>query len=393
MPWKEMSKMDQKEEFILLWESNRYTVTVLAEMFGISRKTAYKYIKKYQEKGIQGLLEDSRKPRVVANKTADWIEEEIKQLREQFPRWGCSKLLVLLQAKYPSERLPGEATINEVLKRNHLIPERKRRKRIEPIHPIFDPHRANEVWSADFKGKFKLGNGRYCYTLTVADSYSRYLFAAKGMYVGRTGEVKKVFIDLFRRYGLPEQIHTDNGAPFATINALGRLSKLAVWWMEYGVKPVYSDPGHPEQNGRHERMHRELKAEVTRPASYSLQKQQIRMNRFVEEYNEIRPHDAIGKRPPARVHKVSERKYTEKVVEYVYPKECITRYVTKNGAIRAGRDRWIFVSTALMGKTIGLEELGNHIYRLYFREFFLGYLDARKMKVYDIMEYEKGYHV
>lgn len=385
--------MDQRQEFILLWETHKFTVTDLAETFEVSRKTAQKYIKKYKEKGIIGLLEDPRRPKVIANKTENWIEEEIKKLREQHPRWGSSKLQILLEGKYPTEKLPAVSTINEILKRNNLIPERKRRKRVGPIKPIFDPHRANEVWSADFKGKFKLGNGKYCYVLTVADSYSRYVFIAKGMYAGNTASVKKAFIDIFRRYGLPEQLHTDNGAPFATINGLGRLSKLSVWFMEQGIKPVFSDPGHPEQNGRHERMHKELKAEATRPASYSLPKQQIRLNKFVDEYNEIRPHDSLGKKPPALVHRLSDRKYSEKTPEYVYPKEYITKYVTKNGAIRAGRDHWIFVSTALLGKTIGVEELGNRIYRLYFREFFLGYLDAKKRKVYDIMEYKKEYHV
>ena len=385
--------MDQRKEFILLWKTKKYTVIGLSETFSISRKTAYKYINQYNKYGFPGLEDKSRAPQIVANKTANWIEEEIKRLRESHPRWGGSKLLILLEDQYPFEKLPKESTVNEILKRNNLVAQRKRRKRVEPVHPIFDPHAPNKVWSGDIKGKFKLGNGKYCYTLTVADSYSRYLFVAQGMYSANTANVKKVYIDIFRRYGLPEQLHTDNGSPFATINGLGRLSKLAVWVMEQGVQPVFSDPGHPEQNGRHERMHRELKGEATRPASYSLPKQQIRLNKFVEEYNEVRPHDALGKKRPAAVHRKSERRYQEKVEEYVYPKEFIVRYVTKNGAIRAGRDKWIFISTALMGKNIGLEELGNHIYRLYFREFFLGYLDAEMKKVYDIMEYKREYKV
>ena len=393
MPWKEMSVMDRKEEFILLGKSGKYTLKALAEMFGISRPTAYKWRKRYEREGLPGLFEHTRKPRRTANKTPERIEEEIIALRHKPPRWGSPKLLVLLEDRFPREVLPKVSTVNLILKRNELVATRKGHRKVEAVHPVFDPKKSNEVWSADFKGKFRLGNGRYCYPLTIADSYSRYVFAAKGLYATNGVNTKPVFIEVFRKYGLPEQIHTDNGAPFASVNALGRLSKLSVWFMELGIEPVFSDPAHPEQNGRHERMHRELKGEATKPPGYSLQRQQTQLNAFVREYNELRPHDALGLRTPSAVHEISLKEYPEKIVEWEYPKEYTVRYVTKNGAFRAGAAHWIFVSTALRGKNVGLEELGNRIYRLYFRRFFLGYLDVGKRKVYDVMNYTYEYKV
>lgn len=388
VPWKETSVMEQKEEFILYWKSGSYSITELSEIFEISRPTSYKYIERYEKYGLPGLLEMSRRPRNIPTKTQPRIEKEILKLREKHPRWGAPKLLVLLEDKFPNENLPKVSTVNLILKRNGLIKERRKRKKVEPVHPIFDPLKPNEVWSSDFKGKFRMGNKIYCYPLTVADSYSRYVFTAKGMHSGTMKNCKPVYIDIFRNYGLPEQMHTDNGAPFAHINSLGRLSKLSVWFMELGIKPVFSDPASPQQNGRHERMHRELKGEATRPPGYSLQAQQRKLNAFVKEYNEIRPHEALEMKTPQSVHLKSERKYPEKVEKWIYPKEVQKRYVSKNGAIRIGKNNWLFITTALAGKEVGLEDLGNKIYRLYFREFFLGYVDISGLRVYDIMTYK-----
>ena len=242
MPWKEMSVMDQKKEFILLWKSNRYTLTELSNMFEVSRPTLYKYLRRYQDYGMKGLEELSRVPKTIANKTPDVIEQEIVRLRNRHPRWGAGKLLVLLEDVYPECELPKIATVNNILKRQGLVKERKRRRKIEPKHPIFDPKKPNEVWSADFKGKFRMGNREYCYPLTLADSCSRYVFAAKGLHGMTIKETKPICIDVFRRYGLPQQIHTDNGSPFGSISALGRYSQLAVWFMDLGIQPVYSDP-------------------------------------------------------------------------------------------------------------------------------------------------------
>lgn len=388
MPWKEMSIMEEKQELILLYQTGKYTITNLAQMFNLSRKTVYKYIDRYEKYGIPGLLELSKRPKIVPNKTSTKIEKEIINIRNKHPRWGAAKLLVLLEDAFPDLKLPKQSTVNLILKRNGLVKERKKRYKTEPKKPIFDPGKSNEVWSADFKGQFRMGNTKYCYPLTIADSYSRYVFAAKGMYSPNTKNSKAVFIDIFRRYGLPEQIHTDNGSPFAHIRSLGRLSKLSAWFMELGIKPVFSDPASPGQNGRHERMHRDLKGEATRPPEKNLQAQQVKLNHFVKEYNDLRPHDSLEMRTPSSVHKISNIKYPEKIIPWIYPKEIYVRYVTHNGAVRIGKSSWLFLTTALAGKEVGFEEIGNKIHKVYFRQFFLGYADMKNLKVYDIMTYK-----
>jgi transposase InsO family protein len=254
---------------------------------------------------------------------------------------------------------------------------------VEPVKPIFDPKAPNEVWSADFKGKFKLGNGEYCHALTIADSYSRFLFKAKGLYDPTLKNCLAGFEEAFREFGLPQQIHTDNGPPFGSVASLCRLTRLAVWFIELGIEPVYSDPGHPEQNGRHERMHRDLKGESTRPPGYNLQGQQRKLNSFVHFYNEIRPHAALGKKTPAKVHQNSPRSFPEKIREWEYPKEMKAHYVCKNGALRWKSYHWVGVSTALNEKRVGLEEVGDGIWRVYFRQKLLGYLDEKVLRIQD----------
>lgn len=388
MPWKEMSKMEQKEEFILLYMTGKYTVTNLAQMFYISRKTTHKYIERYKKYGKPGLLVIPKTPSKIANKTPEIIEQEIINLRKKHPRWGAPKLLVLLEDKFPDRDLPKVSTVNLILKRNGLIKERKKRFKTEPKKPKFDPDKCNEIWSADFKGQFRLGNSKYCYPLTIVDSYSRYVFAAKGMYSPNFSGTKSTFIEVFRRYGLPEQIHTDNVQPFGHIRSLGRLTKLSAWFMELGIQPVFSDPASPGQNGRHERMHRELKGEATRPPGKNLQAQQVKLNNFIKEYNEIRPHDSLNLKTPAAVHVISDTKYIKPIPPWIYPKEMIVRYVTHNGFIRIGRAEWMFITSALSGKEVGFEEIGNRIYKLFYRNFFLAYADMNTLKVHDIMTYK-----
>jgi transposase InsO family protein len=393
MPWKEYSAMDQKKEFIILSKTKEFTIRELCLMFGISRTTAYKYLDRYARQGYKGLEEQSKRPKNHPNRTGKEIEEGIIALREEHPRWGAGVLLEILKRTGKFKNLPSAVTVNKILKENGLIKERRKRKRVEPQKPIFDPQSPNEVWSADFKGKFRLKNGEYCYPLTIADSYSRYIFTAKGLRAANGKYAKPVFIKVFRKYGLPQQLHTDNGAPFGSMKALGRLTRFSVWLLDIGVQPVFSDPGHPEQNGRHERMHRELKGEATRPPGKNLQGQQIKLNKFVREYNEVRPYQVLGMRTAAKVHEQSERRYPEKVEEWNYPKEYKTRYVCRNGNIRVGNAKWIFVSMALRGKNVGLEEFGEGIYRLYYRHYFLGYLSEKDLRVYDNLEYTYKLHV
>lgn len=383
MPWKETTMMDEKLEFINEWKSGNFNFSELCNEFNISRKTGYKYIKRFQEEGLEGLLEKSRRPREHPRQTPREIDARVIALRKKHPRWGGEKIWKLLHKDFQNSEIPSISTVNRIIKRNGLIISRKRRPRVKPVYPIFDPKSCNEVWSADFKGKFKMGNGEYCYPLTIADSYSRYVFTAKGMYGERFEPTQKEFKRVFREYGLPDQIHTDNGTPFAAVQAIKRLTRLAVWFLELGVEMVYSDPASPEQNGRHERMHRDLKGEATRPPGYNLRTQQRKLNAFVHEYNFERPHAALELETPGSVHVSSRRNYPEKVKEWYYPSWCQVRRVCKNGALRWRSTKWVMISTSLAEKDVGLEEIGDGIWRVYFRQKMLGYFHEEELRIQD----------
>jgi len=235
MAWKEATKMDQKIEFINEWRSGSYSIAELCREFEISRPTAYKYIKRYQQEGIDGLAEKSRVHRSHPAKIPSDIEERIIFHRKNHPRWGGKKIWKYLHQDFTEEHIPSISTVNRVLTRNGLITPKKRRRRVKPVHPIFDPKKCNEVWSADFKGKFKLGNQRYCHPLTIADSYSRFVFSAKGLYGEKLKPTMLEFRRVFREYGMPLQIHTDNGSPFGAVQAVKRLTRLAAWFIELGI--------------------------------------------------------------------------------------------------------------------------------------------------------------
>jgi transposase InsO family protein len=383
MPWRSKSTMDQKIEFINEWKSGKYTFKSLCESYGIARSLGYKLCNRYKLEQEAGLAPRSRAPHTLANRTLTEIEIALCEKRLEYPRFGASKLLTLLESVFDPSELPSLSTANLILKRSGLIQSKKRFRRAEPVYPIFDPAEPNEVWSGDFKGKFLLGMGEYCHPLTIADSSSRIILLAKAL-LNPTFEATQLgFEEAFLEYGLPLQVHTDNGPPFGCVKSICRLTRLAVWFLELGIEPVYSDPGHPEQNGRHERMHRELKGEATRPPAYNLQGQQRKLNSFVRLYNEIRPHDALKKKTPAQVHVVSPRQYPKKIEGWDYPKEFTQRRVSRNGAIRWGHDQWIGVSTALNEKWIGLEQVGERVWRVYFRQKLLGYLDEKVMRIQD----------
>ena len=263
--------MDEKASFILEWELGEAhvhgTVQVLRGLAHLGLPPVVRYLLR----GVAGLREHSRAPRRVWNRTAPELEQAIVGLRRKRKRIGPLKIHQLLSERYRGRRkLPSVSTIDLVLKRHGLMKKRRRVRRIREVHPIFEAEGPNEIWSVDFKGEFRMGDGRYCYPLTVMDAYSRYVLAVVGMHRPTYEGTKAVFEALFRKYGLPKQIHSDNGEPFASAVSLSRLTRLAVWFMDLGILPVYSDPGHPEHNGSHERMHEELKAEATKPSAYNL---------------------------------------------------------------------------------------------------------------------------
>lgn len=388
MPWKVEKMENLKQKFILLHQTRQFTMVELCKQFGISRPTGYAILERYRTEGWDALQERSRSHSHHANQTDERIEKELIGLRDKHPRWGARKLIVLLQREQPSWSIPCESTVNNILKRNgRVTPRKKSRRKIVNTYPQFDPTGPNEIWSADFKGKFRLGNRVYCNPLTIADSYSRFLFDIRALEYCRAEECKPVFDRVFREYGLPEQLHTDNGPPFGSPISLRRLTNFAVWLIEIGITPVYSDPGQPQQNGRHERMHRDLKAQATRPPASGFISQQRRFDRFREEYNEIRPHEGLQMRTPSEVHEVSKRSYSGRIEEWAYATTLKLKMVTANGALRWNSDGFIMVSTALSGKYVGLEEIDTGVWIVYYRHVALGVLSERARRVYELEDY------
>jgi len=370
--------MEQKLLFIKMWQSGNYTMTSLCNRFNISRTTGHKLTKRFMEQGEACFTENSRAPHSTPHRTSKEIEEAIIKLRKQYPNWGARKLKVLLGKVISNDKIPSETTINAILKRNNMVSTKRRRNPKEgKLFPKFDPQDPNEIWSADYKGKFKIGNNRYCWPLTICDSNSRIILGIDCHYKPDYKSVKQSYIRVFRKYGLPEFMHTDNGTPFGSMRSPKRFSKLCYWLIDQGVVPVFSYPASPQQNGRHERMHKDLKAYCRHKIKKTLSKQQLVMNDFVEEYNNIRPHESLAMKTPSSVHIKSKRAYQEKKLPYDYPLHYKVNKVCKNGASRWGAYNWLWVSRAAAGRYIGAEEIGNGIWNVYYRNVLLGFMDEK----------------
>jgi putative transposase len=340
-------------------------------------------IDRYLRQGPAGLEERSRRPNTSPSRTPDEIQHALLEARRRHPSWGAKKLLTLMHKRHPHWELPHRSTVCEILYRNGMVPKKPRRRHIghpgKPGSSILAP---NDVWSADFKGQFKTGNGRYCYPLTITDNFSRYLLACQGLNSTAVDEAKPVFTRIFKEYGLPKRIRTDNGVPFAT-TTLARLSRLSAWWVRLGVIPEFIEPGKPQQNGRHERMHLTLKAETTRPPAHSLAAQQRKFNVFIDEFNNERPHEALEQRTPCECYEPSPREMPSTIKSFVYPDRFEVRYVSGNGGIRWKNRHWINVSTVCIGEYVGVEEIDNGIWLVYFGPLKLGRLDERHMRIED----------
>ena len=380
MPWKETTTMEQKIEFICEWRTGKYTITELCKNFEISRPTAYKLISRFEKQGFEGLKRLSKAPINHPNATSENIVNSILKLKTKHKLWGAKKIRELLFKEFTIDHIPSVVTVHNILKKNGLVCPQKRMRRVKPVFPIFDPKACNEVWSADYKGKFLMGNKIYCHPLTIADSKSRFLFTAKGHYKENLKSAKDEFTRVFRTYGIPKQIHTDNGSPFGSVRAIQRYTRLSYWFIEVGIAPVFSDPAHPEQNGRHERMHRDLKAACAKPSAFNLKAQQRRLNHFVKEYNNIRPHEALDMKTPADVHDFSARPFPEKIPNFDYDSKYKVLKVTKNGSIRWKSYYWVYVSAALMDKYVAIEDIGNGIWKVFYRNVLLGFFDERHLR-------------
>ncbi|MDO6471778.1 integrase core domain-containing protein [Maribacter sp. 1_MG-2023] len=380
MPWKVTTIMEQKIEFICEWRTGKYTITELCKSFKISRPTAYKLISRFENQGFEGLKQHSRAPGKYPNATKENIVESILKLKKKYKLWGAKKIRELLFKEFTAQEVPSVVTVHNILKRNGLVCPQKRMRRVKPVHPIFDPQSCNEVWSTDYKGKFLMGNKIYCHPLTIADSRSRFLFTAKGHYKENLKSAKAEFKRVFRIYGIPKQIHTDNGSPFGSVRAIQRFTQLSYWFIELGISPVFSDPASPQQNGRHERMHRDLKAACAKPSAFDLKAQQRRLNHFVKEYNNIRPHEALEMKTPADIHDFSTRPFPERIPNFDYDTKYKVLKVTESGAVRWKSYYWVYVSAALKGKYVAIEDIGNGIWKVFYRNVFLGFFDQRNLR-------------
>lgn len=381
MPWRVTSPMYERQRFVLDAEHAPCAFAELCRRYGISRKTGYKWLARYTAVGADGLLEQSHRPQQCPHATDPALVREILQLRKSW-RWGARKLHQLLLDAYPADQVPAIPTIHRILVRHGRV-RRRRRSQVRahpgrPQTPITGP---NVVWSVDFKGHFKLGDGRYCYPLTVQDAYSRYLLACDGLDGPRLEPTQTVFRRLFRTYGLPERIRSDNGQPFASC-ALGRLSQLSVWWLRLGIRPELIEPASPQQNGRHERMHKDLKADTTRPPAHSRAAQQRRFDTFRHIFNEIRPHEALAQRRPAALYRPADRPYVRRLQSIMYPAHFEIRRVSTNGGIRWNH-RWVNVSHILATLPIGLEPLASGTWNVFFGPVHLGWLDERDYRIHD----------
>jgi transposase InsO family protein len=373
--------MDHKLQLIADAKLGVFSVTDLADRYGVSRKTVYKWTARYDELGPEGLRDQPRTPHSCPHQTPPEVVAALLDFHDRFG-WGAKKLCKLVAVRRPDLVLPCVATVSAILDRNGRVTHKPKRRKIghpgKPSAPILAP---NDIWSADFKGHFRTRDGRYCYPLTVTDNFSRYLLGCQALASTEVAGAKPVFVNLFREFGLPSRIRTDNGVPFATVT-LARLSSLSAWWVRLGILPDLIEPAKPYQNGRHERMHRTLKAATCRPPAGNLRAQQRRFNHFRDEFNTVRPHEALDLDVPATLFTASPRPYPETLPPLEYPAHFETRYVSYNGGIR-WNSTWINVSIVCAGEYVGLEEIDDAIWDVYFGPLKLGRLLERYMRIED----------
>ena len=379
MPWKELKPMDQRVLFVADYMRKLYSFSELCTRYGVSRKTGYKWVERYRDEGAEGLEERSRRPLNQPTQLPYAVRNAIIKLRgSRRTELGSKKIQMRLQERYPDQPVPSRTTIYNVLKRAGLIPERRYRRRVARSGGVSDDIKLpNGLWSADYKGQFLNGDGRWCYPLTVMDHASRYLLGCRGLPGTRGTETRVVFERLFRRYGLPDRMRTDNGVPFASLGTAG-LSRLSIWWIRLGIVPERITPGRPQQNGRHERMHRTLKHAAAQPPAANAPAQQRRFDAFRRHYNTERPHEALAQRTPASVYTASPRPYPGRLPEMVYPSYMHPNRVCDSGLIYWNSWR-IYIGYLLAHEYVGVEAVGDGIWQVYFGPVRLGSFDERNL--------------
>jgi transposase InsO family protein len=375
MPWQERSGLEERKEFIGEWLRQEESFAEICRQYGISRQTGYKWCGRWETGGAAGLEERSRAPLKNPRAMSERVRESLLELRQAHPRWGARKLREMLGQRCPQERRPAASSIAGLLRREGLVQPRKLRRRTPGYsEPLAHAEAPNQVWSGDYKGWFLCGNGERCDPLTVSDACSRYLLRCQA--VARTDEAhaRAVLEGLFREVGLPEAIRTDNGPPFAS-PAPGGLSRLSMWWVRLGIRPERIEAGHPEQNGRHERLHLTLKQETASPPEANLRRQQEAFLRFQREYNQERPHQALEYRTPASVYVPSPRPYPSRLAELEYGPQFQLRRISSNGYF-SWKHQAVFVSGVLRGEVMGFLETDDGLFEVYYGPLLLGWFDA-----------------
>lgn len=380
MPWKETCVVDEKLAFIAAYLRGGLPMTVLCEQFGISRDTGYRLVRRYEAEGADGLVPCSRAPHCHGMAMAAAIAAAVLALRRERPYWGPKKLRAALMKRDPRQPWPAPSTIGDLLRREGLSAPRRRRRtatpRPQPFLPVLAP---NDLWGIDFKGWFRTADGQRCDPLTLTDADSRFLIECR-IVPETIAAVQPVVDRAFRELGLPRALRSDNGPPFASSQAAGGLTRLSVHWVKLGIRLERIDPGAPQQNGRHERMHATLKAETARPPAATPAEQQARFDRFRHDFNDNRPHEALGQVTPTSRYRPSPRPYPSKVEEPWYDAEHAVRRVRSNGEIKWGGDL-IFLGEALIGEPVGIAETEAGDWIVRFADIDLGLIERKTGKL------------
>ena len=375
MPWTERNALEERKRFIEEWLKPDGVFRELCRSFGIAPKTGYKWVERFKQRGMEAMEEQSRAPHHSPQAMEKEVAAAILALRRRQPRWGARKIRAKLERQNAKQEWPASSSIHELMKREGLVPDRRRRHRTPPYtQPLQHAEAPNQVWCADFKGWFHCGDGERCDPLTISDAHSRYLLRCRAVEKADGVHVRAVFEAVFREYGLPNAIRTDNGTPFASRVPAG-LSRLSMWWLQLGIGHERIEPGCPEQNGRHERMHRTLKAETASPPRANLRQQQSAFQRFEEEYNQQRPHQALEYRTPADVYVHSSRCYPSRLPELAYPPGVHLRRISQQGSLKWKMER-TFLSEVLGRQTVGLLEVDEDLFEVYYGPLLIGWFDG-----------------
>ncbi len=380
MPWIQTDAVTERQKFVRLVLKGQVTMTEACRQFGISRKTGYKILARHAEHGMAGLADVSRAPKTHPNQSPPAVEAAVLRIRKAHPTWGSKKILATLDRERPGEGWPARSTIDAILKRAGVVTPRGRRRRRQPAaRPLVEAVAPNDVWSMDYKGWFRVGDGTRCDPLTINDACSRASLECRAMVSPKSMDVRGRLERTFRAFGMPKFLLSDGGPPFGSCG-LGRLSRLGVWLLRIGVVPILTQPGRPDQNGRHERFHETLKAETASPPSASIGAQQASFDRFQREYNEDRPHEALGMKTPADVHELSSRELAENPPHHSYPDELQARCVRPDGGIKWGGSQ-VFVGEAFAGEVVGLEQVEDDLWQVHLGPLRVGILHGRSRTI------------